>query len=67
MSNLTLPHKTMSSLEVSKLTGKRHSDVLRDIDNILKTLNADLRLGFKSSSYKDASGKSNRLFEISPF
>ncbi len=53
---------TMTSRDVAELTGKRHSDVLRDIDNLLESLSADLRLGFQSSTYKDATGKENRMF-----
>ena len=34
---------TMSSLEIMKLTGKRHSDVLRDIRVMLEELNPDMR------------------------
>lgn len=55
---------TMTSREIAELTGKRHCDVLRDIDSLLETLNADLRLGFKTSTYKDSSGKENRQFEM---
>jgi phage antirepressor YoqD-like protein len=51
---------TMTSREVSKLTGKRHAHVLRDIDSLLETLNPDLGLGFTSSTYVDSSGKVNR-------
>ena len=55
---------TMSSRDIAELTGKRHSDVLRDIRNIEKALNAELRLGFKSSTYKDSTGKSNRCYQM---
>jgi phage antirepressor YoqD-like protein len=54
----------MSSKEIAELTGKRHSDVLRDIDTILETLHADLAFGFKSTPYVDSTGKSNRMFEL---
>lgn len=53
---------TMSSREIAELTGKRHYDVLRDIDRLVDSLNADLRLGFQSSTYKDATGKENRMY-----
>ena len=44
------------------MTGKAHFNVLRDIDNLLESLNSDLSLGFKTSTYEDATGKSNRQF-----
>lgn len=58
MSNEIIPSnsKTMSSREIAELTGKRHADVLRDIDRLLETLNEDMRLGFSSTTYVDASG-----------
>jgi len=55
---------TMSSLEVAELTGKQHKHVLRDIDNIVKSLSPELRLGFKSSTYKDSTGKANRCYNL---
>lgn len=60
----TSPISTMSSREVAELTGKRHADVLRDIDKLVEALNADLRLGFKSSTYKDSTGKENRMYSM---
>ncbi len=36
----------MTSQEVAELTGKRHDNVIRDIDNLLKSLTSDLRTGF---------------------
>ncbi len=55
---------TMSSLEIAKLTGKQHKHVLRDIDLLLESLSPEMGLGFKTSTYKDDSGKSNRCFEL---
>ena len=54
----------MSSKEIAELTGKRHDHVLRDIDNIVKSLSPELGLGFKSSTYKDSTGKSNRCYQM---
>ena len=66
-SNLLSNHPnqlTMSSLDIAQLTGKRHDNVLRDIDVLLAALTSDLCSGFKSSTYLDASGKPNRLFAM---
>jgi phage regulator Rha-like protein len=54
----------MTSREIADLTSKRHRDVLRDIDKLVESLSADLRLGFKPSTYKDSSGKENRQFDL---
>lgn len=54
----------MTSLEIADLTGKKHFHVMRDIDTLLDTLHPDLGLGFKSSTYKDSTGKENRLFVL---
>ena len=62
--NIVKNVKTMTSREVAELTGKRHADVLRDIDVVVEALSAELRLGFKSTTYKDVTGKSNRMFEM---
>ena len=56
--------KTMTSREVAELTGKDHAKVLRDIDTLLESLNPEMALGFKSTTYKDVTGKSNRMFEM---
>lgn len=55
---------SMSSREIAELTGKSHAHVLRDIDALVKSLNPDLVLGFQSSTYKDATGKENRMFQM---
>ncbi|MEZ4054691.1 hypothetical protein QVM81_24490, partial [Enterobacter rongchengensis] len=46
MTTLSIPgvlpdRPLMSSKEISKLTGKRHSDILRDIRSVLNELYAD--------------------------
>lgn len=55
---------TMTSREIAELTGKRHADVLRDIDRLLETLDAELRFGYKSTTYKDLNGRENRMFSM---
>lgn len=42
MHNLTLQNQTMSSLEISELTGKRHDNVSRDIKKMLQELSLDI-------------------------
>ena len=64
LATLSSNTSTMTSREIAELTGKRHADVLRDIDRTIESLNEDLRLGFKSSTYKDSTGKENRMFEL---
>ena len=51
MNSLMSATVSMTSREIAELTGKRHDHVLRDIDNLLKTLSPELGNGFKSSTY----------------
>ena len=53
LSNNTV--KTMSSLEIAKLTGKPHNDVLKDIRRILKEV--EIGAGQFSHSYKSLQNK----------
>ena len=53
---------TMSSLEIAKLTGKRHKNVLRDIRNMLEKLKLD-ESSFRCS-YLDSTGRTLPCFNI---
>lgn len=46
-----LSHETLSmtSREIAELTGKRHDNVLRDIDGLLESLSSELRTGFSTT------------------
>lgn len=61
--------KSMSSLEIAKLTGKRHDHVMTDCKNLLDyylTIYSPEKSGelIKSDTYKDASGKSNKCYQL---
>ena len=64
MSNLlsAITAQTMSSLEIAKLTGKRHGDVLETIRSVLSEAEIDSTVF--SAEYKDKSGKVNPLFNL---
>lgn len=49
----------MSSLELADITGKRHSDVMRDIRDETEKLEGVAESIFALSEYKDSSGKKN--------
>ena len=53
---------TMSSLEIAKLTGKEHRNVLRDIRNMLEELETT-ELSFERS-YKDSTGRSLTCYDL---
>ena len=58
----TLITRTMSSLEIAKLTGKPHNDVLKDIRRILEEV--EIGLGQFSRSYLSEQNKSLPCFEL---
>lgn len=53
---------TMSSLEISELTGKLHKNVIADIRNMLKALS--IQPAEFSARYIDAQGKSRECFNL---
>lgn len=53
---------SMTSLEIAKLTGKQHSHVLVDIDNMFISL--EINWVVFTTEYKDASGKRNRMYNL---
>lgn len=61
MNALMNTNLTMTSREVAELTGKRHDHVLRDIDNLLKTLSPELGTGF-SMTYEGDPAHGYRYF-----
>lgn len=56
----------MTSLQVAELTGKRHDNVIRDIkDEITKLGNEIAQLIFEDSEYKDKSGRTLTMYNLS--
>lgn len=53
---------TMSSLEIAKLTGKEHKNVLADVDNMVKEL--EIRSAEISADYQDAMNRTQRMFNL---
>lgn len=56
------PKPTMSSLEISELTGKPHNDVLKDIRRILAEVEIDV--GLFSRIYKDSMNRDKPCFNL---
>jgi Rha family phage regulatory protein len=61
------PKFSIDSREVAKMVGKRHSNLVRDIDTYIEyLLNSKLSSAkyFVESSYKDKSGKTNKCYLV---
>ena len=59
--------QTMSSKEIAELTGKEHSNVMRDIRKLVYELGKDENLGgftFESSSYLSEQGKELPMYSL---
>lgn len=54
---IILKNKTMTSLQIAEVTGRRHSNVLRDINNMLQQLDCQAKLNFELSKYEDTTGR----------
>ena len=56
--------KTMTSLEVAEVTGKAHSNVMRDIRNILEQLEDRGAFKFELTSYVDKSNRESPCYQL---
>jgi phage regulator Rha-like protein len=67
MTDLVVLNKTMLSTEIGALAGKRHNDIMRDIRVIISQLSysAELRSGFKKSTYEGVNGQLYKCYELS--
>lgn len=57
--------ETMTSKEIAEITGKRHSDVLRDIRNLVEQLEDDNERNFALVEYTDGKGEKRPMYELS--
>lgn len=60
--NEIIKKETMTSVEIAKVTGKRHDNVVRDIQNILKQ-GVDA-LNFEETSYKDKANRQQKCYML---
>jgi Rha family phage regulatory protein len=56
--------ETMTSLEIAEVTGRQHSNVLRDIRNILEQIEDKAQFTFELGSYLDANGQSRPMYSL---
>lgn len=56
--------KTMSSLQIAELTGKAHSNVMRDIRNTLEQLKDRGAFNFELTSYVDKSNRESPCYKL---
>ena len=54
--------QTMSSLQIAEVTGRLHSNVMRDIRNLLEQLEDKAQFSFELGSYQDANGQNRPCY-----
>lgn len=54
--------QTMTSLQVAEVTGRLHSNVMRDIRNLLDQLEDKAQFSFELGSYQDANGQNRPCY-----
>lgn len=54
--------QTMTSLQIAEVTGKTHSNVMRDIRNLLERLENKAQFSFELGSYQDANGQNRPCY-----
>lgn len=54
----------MTSLEIAETTGKQHSNVLRDIRNIVESLPENSGFNFELAEYTDSQGKPRPMYKL---
>lgn len=59
-----LKAETMTSVQIAEITGKRHSDVLRDIRNLLEQIDKQDERNFALVEYVDTKGESRPMYNL---
>lgn len=60
--NLDLVEESMTSLQLAEISNRRHDNLMRDIEQMFKE--ADLTALKFEVSYKDASGRENKMYAL---